>query len=199
MPWKTLDRHTPQFDPEAPPLINAALKKKILDFVPRYETNLAALLPALHMAQETLGHLSDQALVEIARILEIPPSRVLDTASFYTHYWREPRGRKVVMVCRSISCEVTGGREVLAECKRVLGIDEHETTPDGEYSLVTEECLACCDHGPCMLVGEKLHKRVRPEQVKDILADPTNDRIDVPRSSLYDGVKTDGKKTESAE
>lgn len=199
MPWKTLDRHAPHFDPEAPPLINAALKKKILDFVRRYETNLAALLPALHVAQETLGHLSDQALMEIAQILEIPPSRALDTASFYTHYWRKPRGRKVVMVCRSISCEVTGGREVLAECKRVLGIDEHETTPDGEYSLVTEECLACCDHGPCMLIGEKLHKRVRPEQVKDILADPNNDKIDVPRSNLYDGVKTDGKKTETAE
>ena len=86
-----------------------------------------------------------------------------------------------------------GGKEVLAECKRVLGIEEHETTPDGEYSLVTEECLAGCDHGPCMLVGEKLHQRVKPSQVKDILADANNDRIDGPRSDLYDGVIGDGQ------
>ena len=193
MSWKTLDRQTAQHDAEAGPLINEALKQKILQFARRYETSRAALLPALHVVQESLGQLSHQALVEIAGILEIAPSQVLDTASFYTHYWLKARGRKVVMVCRSLTCEVMGGKEVLAECKRVLGIKEHETTPDGEYSLVTEECLAGCDYGPCMLVGERLYKHVQPSQIKDILADPNNDKLDIPRSDLYDGVKSDGQ------
>ena len=193
MAWKALDRQTAEHDAEASPLINEALKQKILGFTRRYETPRGALLPALHVVQESLGQLSHQAMVEIAAILQIPPSQVLDTASFYTHFWTKARGRKVVMVCRSLSCELMGGKEVLAECKRVLGIEEHETTPDGEYSLVTEECLAGCDHGPCMLVGEKLHQRVKPSQVKDILADANNDRIDGPRSDLYDGVIGDGQ------
>lgn len=193
MAWKALDRQTAEHDAEASPLINEALKQKILSFARRYETPRGALLPALHVVQESLGQLSHQAMVEIAAILQIPPSQVLDTASFYTHFWTKPRGRKVVMVCRSLSCELLGGKEVLAECKRVLGIEEHETTPDGEYSLVTEECLAGCDHGPCMLVGEKLHQRVKPSQVKDILANANNDRIDGPRSDLYDGVVGDGQ------
>jgi NADH:ubiquinone oxidoreductase subunit E len=76
---------------------------------------------------------------------------------------------------------------VLDECKRVLGIGEHETTADGKFSLQTEECLAVCDHGPCMFVNEKCHQRVKPEDVRRILEDPESDRIDVPRSTLFDG------------
>jgi hypothetical protein len=79
-----------------------------------------------------------------------------------------------------------GGAGVLEELKKQLGIGEHETTPDGRYSLVTEECLAGCDHAPCLLINEKLHKRVRPQDVAKILADPDNDRLDVPRSTLFD-------------
>ena len=61
-----------------------------------------------------------------------------------------------------------------------------KTTPDGRYSLVTEECLACCDHAPCMIINEKVHKRVRPEDVARILDDPDNDKLAVPRSDLLD-------------
>jgi NADH:ubiquinone oxidoreductase subunit E len=113
---------------------------------------------------------------------------VLDTISYYTHYWTHRRGRKVIMVCRSISCQLLGSEKLLSALQGELGIAEHETTPDGEYSLITEECLAACDHAPCMLVGERLHKCVRPQDVPRILADPDNDRIDAPRSDLYDGV-----------
>ena len=124
--------------------------------------------------------------MEIASLLEIHPSEVMDTASFYTHFWTHHKGRKVITVCRSLSCEMMGGAAVLEELKRQLGIDEHETTPDGEYSLVTEECLAGCDHAPCLLVNEKLHKNVKPEDVAELLADPDNDRITVKRSDLFD-------------
>ena len=74
----------------------------------------------------------------------------------------------------------------MEELKNRLGIGEHETTPDGKYSLVTEECLACCDHGPCMLINEKLHKRVAPEDVGRILADQNNDALSITRSDLFD-------------
>ena len=58
----------------------------------------------------------------------------------------------------------------------------------GAYSLATEECLALCDHAPCVLINEKKHSRVRPEDVPALLADPNNDKLDVPRSDLYDPV-----------
>lgn len=186
MAWKALDRRTAVVDEKAPPVLSEGVREKIRSFLPRYETKRAALLPALHVVQDALGHIGPQAIKEIAGLLEITPASVLDTLSFYTHFWQHPKGRKVIVVCRSLSCQLMGSDAVLNAIKNELGIGEHESTPDGRYSLATEECLAACDHGPCMLVNEKLHKRVRPEDMKRLLADSANDRLDVERSDLFD-------------
>jgi len=191
MSWKAINRNEKPAETDGP-VLSDALKDKVRSFLPRYETKRAALLPALHMVQDDLGHLGWQAMTEVAELLEIPASDVFDVATFYTHFWTHPKGRKVVMVCRSVACEILGSNEILEECKKVLGIDEHETTPDGKYSLVTEECLAACDHGPCLYVNEKIHRCVKPADVRAILEDENNDRLDIPRSSLYDGVKHGG-------
>ena len=192
MTWQAIDRKEAVIDPEAPPVLSAAVRRKIEVFLPRYETKRAALLPALQIVQDELGQVSHSAMKEVAELLDIHPSAVQDTLSFYTHFWTHPRGKKVVVVCRSICCEMLGGTTVLEAVKAKLGIDEHETTPDGEYSLMTEECLALCDYGPCMLINEKVHKCVRPEDVARILDDPDNDKLDVPRSGLFDGPRRDG-------
>jgi len=191
--WKTIDRISPVVDKDAPPILSQAVQDKIRSFLPRYDQKRAALLPALHVVQDALGHVPHQAMVEVAKILEIHPSAVLDTISFYTHYWTHEKGKKVVTVCRSISCELMGGRAVLDELKKQLAIDEHGTTKDGKYSLVTEECLAGCDHAPCLLINEKLHKRVKPEDVKALLADENNDKIEFDRSDLYDAPADKGE------
>jgi NADH-quinone oxidoreductase subunit E len=123
---------------------------------------------------------------DVAELLEIPPAQVLDTLTFYTHFWSHPKGKKVIVSCRSLSCELMGAREVNEAIAEKLGVGEHGTSTDGVYSFVTEECLGACEHAPCLLVGEKLHKCVKPDQVAKILADPDNSRLDVPRSTLYD-------------
>lgn len=193
MGWKAIDRITPVVPQDAAPLLSEAAREKIRSFFPRYETRRAALLPALHVVQNALGHVSYQAMLEVADLVEVPPSAVLDTISFYTHFWTHPKGRKVITVCRSISCQLMGGAEVFEAIRDRLGVGEHETTADGEYSLRTEECLAGCDHAPCLLVNERLHKRVRPSDVAALLADPNNDRISVPRSDLFDAPSGDGR------
>lgn len=186
MSWQTIDRNKAVLDPKAPPVLSEAVREKIRSFFPRYDSRRAVLLPALHIVQDALGHVSWQAMYEIAKILDIHPSDVLDTISFYTHFWTHPKGEKVVTVCRSVSCEVMGGAALLDEIKKQLGVDEHGTTKDGRYSLATEECLAGCDHAPCLLINERLHKRVRPEDVKKILADADNSKIVPERSDLFD-------------
>ena len=186
MAWQAIDRRTPVYDTDAPKLLSEAVREKIRSFFPRYETKRAALLPALHVVQHTYGHVSYQAMAEIAELLEIPPSAVLDTLSFYTHFWDHEKGAKVIVACRSLSCQVMGGDAVLKSLKDELKIDEHGTTPDGKFSLLTEECLAACDHAPCMLINEKLHKCVKPDDVKKILLDAKNAEISPPRSDLFD-------------
>ena len=197
MAWVTLNRNEQICDPDAPPVLSEAVRAKIRSFFDRYDTKRAVLLPAFHIVQNALGYVSFPAMVEIADLLEIHPSEVLDTISFYTHFWTHPKGEKVITACRSISCEVMGGAVVLEELKNRLGIGEHETTPDGKYSLVTEECLAGCDHAPCLLINEKLHKRVKPGDVKKILADAANDAIDSPRSDLFDAPPAERHENES--
>ncbi|MCB9857756.1 MAG: NAD(P)H-dependent oxidoreductase subunit E [Phycisphaerales bacterium] len=189
MAWKALDRTKAPYDKDAAPVLSDAVREKIRSFFPRYETKRAALLPALHVVQDTLGHVSLKAMAEIAEVLEIPPSSVLDTLTFYTHFWDHEKGGKVIVGCRSLSCQLMGAEKVLDAIKSELGIDEHETTKDGKYSLITEECLAACDHGPCLLINEKLHKCVKPEDVAKILKDEKNAVIDPPRSDLFDAPK----------
>ncbi len=191
MAWKALDRN------DGPPRaegdrLSEAVKARIRVFFDRYETKRAVLLPALHIVQDEFGYVGWRAMEDIAELLELPPSEVFDAVTFYTYFWTHPRGRKVITVCRSASCEVMGSEGILAECKNVLGISEHQTTPDGNYSLQTEECLAQCDHAPCMKINERTYSCVKVSEVRGILEDPNNDRLDIPRSDLYDGAKRYG-------
>ncbi len=186
MSWPTIDRNQSPVVSDAPAVLNDAVREKIRSFFDRYDTKRAVLLPALHVVQDALGYVSWKAMMEIAELLGIHPSSVFDTLSFYTHFWTHPKGKKVVVSCRNLSCTIMGGAKVLDAIKEELGIGEHQTTEDGRYSLVTEECLAACDHAPCLLINEKLHKCVNPADVPALLADENNDRLDMPRSDLFD-------------
>lgn len=199
MSWIALDRNKPAFPKDAPPILSDAVREKIRSFFPRYATKRAVLLPALHVVQDALGHVPLQAMKEIADLLEIHPSEVMDTVSFYTHFWTHPKGRKVVVACRSISCEALGGQQVIDEIKRHLVVKDHGTTADGQYSFMTEECLAGCDHAPCLLIGERLHQRVKPEDVPRLLSQADNERFDGPRCTLFDApVVAEGTVTREA-
>jgi len=182
--WKVIDRTRAPEDEG--PGISEAVREKIRSFFPRYPTRQAVILPALHIIQDANGYISLRAMRELAELLEIPPSRVMDVVTFYTHFWTHPKGRKVIVLCRSITCALMGADRLADAIQQRLGIGEHETTPDGEWSFMTEECLAECDHAPCMLINEKMHKCVKVEDLERILSDPECDRLDIPRSDLYD-------------
>lgn len=189
MSWNVIDRKSVPPDRMGPGLSEAA-KRKIAEFFPRYPSKRAVMLPALHIAQDEVGYVSLQAMRDIAALLEVPPAAVMDVVTFYTHFWTHPKGRKVVMLCRSISCQLLGADRLREALEKKLGIGEHETTADGQWSLMTEECLAACDHAPCLMINEKMHKCVKVEDLDRLLQDPTNDRLDVPRSELYDAPRS---------
>ena len=103
MGWKAIDRITPVVEAEAAPVLSEAVREKIRTFFDRYETRRAVMLPALHIAQDALGHVPPQAMIEIAEVLELHPSDVFDTLTFYTHFWTHPtqheRRRVVDLLC----------------------------------------------------------------------------------------------------
>jgi NADH-quinone oxidoreductase subunit E len=137
---------------------------------PRYPTRQAVTLPALHLVNERLRHVPLEAVVEIAELLGLAPAEVQDTLSFYGIFKQDkPHGRTRAWVCRSISCALRGGEEILEHLCRKVGTRPGETTADGSLTLEFAECLGACEYAPCMLAGETLHKCLTEESAEEFL------------------------------
>lgn len=143
---------------------------EIKAFIPRYPSKQAVTLPALHVVNEKLRYVPLAAVVEIAELLELAPAEVQDTLSFYGYFKQDhPHGKTRAWVCRSISCALRGGEEVLAHMCHKAGIKPGQTTPDGRLTIEYAECLGACEYAPCMLAGEELHKDLTPEKADEFL------------------------------
>lgn len=171
MSWTTKPSATATIPTRAAPYLDEATKARYeRDILVKYPERKAALLPILHDIQDTHRFIPAQAMVEIASFLKITPAEVLDTASFYEAFSREPRGKCVVSICQSIACEACGQRELAEEAKALLGIEEHETTPCGTFTLLPLECLGSCDTAPVALFGETLHENLTVAKLRELVA-----------------------------
>src|SRR5438067_11832427 len=117
------------------------------------ERRRAALLAALHLAQDELGWLPEPAMAYDGHRLDVLPVRVREVATFYTMYRLRPVGRHHIGVCNSVSCWAMGAEKLLRQCSEVLGIRTGETTGDGHFSLEEVACLAACGGAPAVLVN----------------------------------------------
>lgn len=166
MAWITKQSGTAQIERRDEPYLTQAMRDELTsEYLPRFETTHAALLPALHMVQHHYGWVPAQAMQEIADFLSIPPAEVLDTASFYEEYWLEPKGETVVAVCRSIACEACNYQKLTDAAMARLGVEVGETTADGKFTLVELECIGACGGAPACLIGEDLHEFVTPDKL----------------------------------
>jgi NADH-quinone oxidoreductase subunit E len=134
-----------------------------------YPDKRGALLPVLHMAQETFGYISLQAEAYVAGLFDLSPAHVHEVVTFYTLYFQQPRGRHVVAVCHNLSCSMAGSRDILAHVKRRLGIDVGETTDDGRVTLQSVECLCACEAAPMAQVDDRYEMNLTPDKVDRIL------------------------------
>ena len=151
-------------------ILTPEMTAAITALFPRYPTKQAVTLPALHIVNERLRHVPLQAVVEIAEMLALHPSQVQDTLSFYGFFKQDaPHGETRAWVCRSISCALRGGEEVLDHMCHRLGIEPGETTADGKLTLEFAECLGACEYAPCMLAGNELVKDLTPAKADEYL------------------------------
>lgn len=141
------------------------------EIIARYPRPKSALIPLLHLAQEQDGWVSDDAMAHIAELLELTPSEVLATCSFYEMFKRKPVGRYVVNVCTSISCMLQGGDQLLEHCEKSLGIGPGETTVDGVFTLNDVECIAACTEAPCLQVNYRYFHRITNEEADTVFDD----------------------------
>jgi NADH-quinone oxidoreductase subunit E len=134
-----------------------------------YPDPRGALLPVLHMAQETFGWVSLDVEEYVAGLFELSPAHVHEVVTFYTLFHQEPTGRHIVAVCHNLSCHLAGAQTLLAHVKRRLGIEVGETTEDGRVTLQSVECLCACEAAPMAQVDERYELNLTPEKIDRIL------------------------------
>ena len=175
MAWIVEDRRK-QVERAGGAYLSEELKKLLTEkYLPRFPAKRAVVLPALHEVQHAYGWIPVQAMEEIATFLEISPAEVIDTATFYEEYWLRPKGKYLLQVCRSLSCEICDSKKLTAHCQKKLGIDLGETTADGRFTLVELECLGACGTAPVALVNDVLHEELTVEKLDKIMGELPED------------------------
>ena len=120
-----------------------------------YPDARGALLPVLHLAQETFGYISLEAEEYVATLFNLSPAHVHEVVTFYTLFFQRPVGRHVISVCHNLSCSLRGAEDVVTYLEERLGIAAGETTADGRVTLLRVECLCACEAAPMMQVDEE--------------------------------------------
>lgn len=139
------------------------------DILACYNRERESLIPIFQKIQEKLGYISEEASSAIAKHTGMSESEVFGVASFYTQFRFVPQGKQLIRVCLGTACHVRGGRRVLEELERKLGIRSGETTEDLKFSLEQVNCLGCCALGPVVVIGREYHGKVTPGKVAEIL------------------------------
>jgi NADH-quinone oxidoreductase E subunit len=136
-----------------------------------YPDKRGALLPVLHMVQDTFGHVSLEAEEYVAGLFGLSPTHVHEVVTFYTLYFQQPKGRHVVAVCHNLSCHLAGAQDILRHLEARLGVRRGETTGDGRVTLQAVECLCACEAAPMMQVDDRYELDLTPEKCDRILQD----------------------------
>ena len=130
----------------------------------------SACIDALKVVQQHRGWVSNEAIEDLAEMLEMSPAELDGVATFYNLIFRKPVGRHVILICDSVSCWIMGYDNLRGHLRSRLGIDLGETTADGRFTLLPSVCLGACDRAPVMMVDDDLHLDLTPERIDEILA-----------------------------
>jgi len=128
-----------------------------------------ALLPILHAIQDRIGFVPESAVPIVAEVLNLSRAEVHGVLTFYHLFRRSPPGQDTIYVCRAEACQAMGARALETYIKERLGIDFHETTKDGRFSLEPIYCLGNCACSPAVMIGETVHGRVTAEAIDALI------------------------------
>lgn len=158
---------------------------KVNEIISRYPPGKqrSATMPLLDLAQRQVaedgekaspqygGWIPRAAMDEIARLLDVPPIKVYEVATFYSMYNIEPVGRHLVQVCTTTPCWLCGSAKVVKACEEHLGIHVGESTKDGQFTLIEVECLGACVNAPMVQVNDDYYEDLTADSTKQLLVD----------------------------
>lgn len=144
-------------------------EKKLDEIISHYPVKRSAILPALFIAQDEHGHVTDDDIRYLAKRLDMRVNEVEEVVTFYSMYSRKPIGKYKLQVCRTLSCMLQGAEQITEHISHKLGCEIGGTTPDGKFTLQEVECLGYCDLAPCLQVNFDYHEKISTESVDQLI------------------------------
>ncbi len=139
----------------------------------RHVAGRGSLVMLLQEVQGQYGYLPREVLKAVSREIDVPLARLYGLATFYRSFSLTPRGIHEVCVCTGTACHVRGAATLLEHLQRRLGVAAGETTSDGEFTLVTVNCLGACALGPLMVMDGAYHGKMTVAKADEVLAAAT--------------------------
>ncbi len=152
-------------------LDEAAISARVAEIVTAHQGMEGPLLPILHEVQAAFGHVPQAALPQIAEALRMTRAEVHGVMTFYHDFRAAPAGKHVLKLCRAEACQSMGADRVAAHAQARLGVDWHETTPDGRITLEPVYCLGLCACAPAAMVDGRVVGRVDEARVDALIAE----------------------------
>lgn len=147
------------------------VKERSLAICDRHRGHDGALLPILHAVQHEFGFVPKESIPVIAGALNLSRADVHGVVTFYHDFRDHPSGRHVLKLCRAEACQAAGGDRLAAHAREALGLDWHETSPDGATTLEPVYCLGLCSVAPAAMLDGALHGRLDDDALAGLLAE----------------------------
>jgi formate dehydrogenase subunit gamma len=160
-----------QTPPSGAAVLDAVAREQIDVAVARYRAQPGPLLQILHAIHGRLGHLPPAAVPVIAEALNLSRAEVHGVITFYHYFRQTPPGRQVIRICQAEACRSMHCDQLTAHARAKLGVDFHQTTADGRYTLEPVYCLGNCACSPAIMIGDELHGRVSAERFDALIAE----------------------------
>jgi len=144
-------------------------EQQLEDVLTRYPERRAALLPMLWLCQRQNGWISPEVVEYVAERLELSTAIIKGVVTFYTMFFDEPVGENVIWVCRTLSCDLRGGKVIQEHLEKRLGCKAGQTSSDGRFTLLKAECLAACGQAPMVQINDYYYENLDVAQLDRIL------------------------------
>lgn len=142
---------------------------RIAKIFAKYPDKRSAVMPLLYVAQEEYGWLSEDALREVAEMVDIDPTQVQSIAGFYTMFREEPKGKFWLQVCTDLPCALRGADQFYRDLCELLGVEDGGTTADGLFTVEQVMCLAACDRAPMLQCNFHYHENLDMEKMRALI------------------------------
>jgi formate dehydrogenase subunit gamma len=148
--------------------------KKIESHILAHQGVPGGLMPLLHAVQDDIGYVPEEIYPQISQALALSVAEVHGFVTFYHHFRTHPVGKHILQVCRAESCQAMGSGKLEADIKAQLGVDYHETTADGEITLLPVYCLGNCACSPAVMMDDEVYGRVDAQAVATLVGEVKN-------------------------